>query len=106
MRTIPSDVVTAHANTSLPPTKYRLSKTLAGSAYHPDCGGIVRPAGERGATDPGAGSGEVIVRLWCGAKRIHPGIVSPSSRLRGRDMNLCWIGLPLPPEHWQPQPSG
>src|SRR6267378_209038 len=33
MRMIPSRVVRAHAEWILPPTKYRLSKTLAGSAY-------------------------------------------------------------------------
>src|SRR6266852_8563867 len=33
MRMIPSRVVRAHEEWILPPTKYRLSKTLAGSAY-------------------------------------------------------------------------
>src|SRR6267143_993733 len=33
MRMIPSRVVKAHEEWILPPTKYRLSKTLAGSAY-------------------------------------------------------------------------
>src|SRR5688500_2728389 len=44
MRIIPSDVVTAHADSFMLPTKYRLSKTFAGSAYHSDRGGIVREA--------------------------------------------------------------
>ncbi len=43
MRMMPSDVVTAHAEYSFSPTKYRLSKTLAGSTCQALAGG--GPAG-------------------------------------------------------------
>ena len=38
---MPSRVVSAHAEWIFPPTKYRLSKTFAGSAYHDARGGAL-----------------------------------------------------------------
>src|SRR3989442_5445151 len=52
IRMMPSEVVTAQAEYSVWPTQYRLSKTLTGSAYHCERGGIclgVLAAGAFGA---------------------------------------------------------
>ena len=49
MTMMPSDPTTAQAPCSRVPTKYRLSKTLTGSAYHRSRGGVCRGAAGRGS---------------------------------------------------------
>src|SRR3954470_8889982 len=46
---MPSLVVNAHAEWTLPPTKYRLSKTFAGSAYQEERGGALLGSDTYGA---------------------------------------------------------
>src|SRR4051794_38541522 len=46
---IPSFVTSAHAEWTLPPTKYRLSKTFAGSAYQEERGGALLGSDTYGA---------------------------------------------------------
>src|SRR3954464_116072 len=46
---MPSFVTSAHAEWTLPPTKYRLSKTFAGSAYHEERGGALLGSDTYGA---------------------------------------------------------
>src|SRR3954464_10760495 len=46
---MPSRVVSAHAEWTLPPTKYKLSKTFAGSAYQEERGGALLGSDTYGA---------------------------------------------------------
>ena len=54
MMMMPSDVVTAHAEYSISPTKYRLSKTLTGSACHRERSGGLGDGGLLRGTGAGA----------------------------------------------------
>src|SRR2546430_10185341 len=71
MRMMPAEVVTAQTEYSVWPRKYRLSKTLAGSACHDSRGG--GPAG-RGVADRAeggvAGTASAQIRLKTPAKSV------------------------------------
>src|SRR3954468_1293853 len=66
---MPSLVVSAHAEWTLPPTKYRLSKTFAGSAYQEERGGALL-----GSDTYGAGMSLKSSLLLGGRKQVRASV--------------------------------
>src|SRR5947207_12533354 len=93
---MPCDVVSAHADQSVMPTKYRLSNTFAGSTCHCEAGGgpacrppppAPRPAGA--AVGAGAGNADSQTRS-CSAVNWMPAAAFAAARWLSTVPVTCW----------------
>ena len=102
MMMMPSEVVTAQAEYSVCPTKYRLSKTFTGFAYHVSSSGA---PGARGGAGAALGTGAVVPQRFV-ASPGHDvsGILHMPGGQSGHplsahysDQQSAWVdGRPLP----------